>query len=308
MSNTEINSLFEITKSLENKGLYVQADKTRDIMVRLSQSAPNPNQIKLQETIKLIISKIEALGPFLKAAGFSNFLTTVKSSLPMIMSKAGSYVLPGLAFYDLLSSLNEVISLSSKFNWNTFFSGEDPTGQEIAVQILIVLQNVCFLLANFNPAFYKDAWAFLASAQTLKITIEATKRGGYSAGGMPGGEEQMHQISTFDLYNPDNLSNPDVKYIIDSIVKELGVGLDNPNAKANASKLPKILGGLDFFMPYVRKYDKKNKFKNLNDPTIPENLQLTSGLLGIQSKIKLLRGNTPDQTKPTKTTIQPKGK
>lgn len=298
MSNTEINSLFEITKSLESRGLYAQADKTRDIMVRLSQkSIPD-----LQTYINIAIQNIEILSPFLKAAGFSNFITAVKTELPKIKS----LLTPGKAinlgfniwsFVDLVMALVKIAQLSSKFNWETFFSGKDTTGQQIAIQILTVLSNFCFLVGNLNPVFNWYGGAFLAATEGFKVAWKEAEKFGYSEGGMPGGVKQMKAIESFNLNSANNVTDPDAKFIIDSIIKELGIGLDNPNAKENASKLPKILGGLDFFIPYIKKYDKKNKFKNLNDPTIPENLQLTSGLLDIQSKIKLFRGDVPAQPK-----------
>lgn len=310
MGNTEINSLFEIAINLENKCLYVQADKARNIMVRLSQvtqiSALNNEQTKIQELIKLIISKISALGPFLKAAGFSNFLSAVK--VPPVIAKNLAHVFPIAMGVQALNSLNNVVNLSSKFNWDTFFSGEDTSGQEIVIEIFTALENFCFLFENIIPALRPWSWTFLGLASGGKSALEKAKTWGYAEGGMPGGEEQMHKISTFDLRDPENITDPDAKFIIDSIMKELGVDLSNPKAKENASKLPKILGGLDFFIPYIKKYDRNNKFKNLNDPTIPENLQLRNGLLDIQSKIKLFRGDIPASSKPAKTTTQPKGK
>jgi len=296
MGNTEINSLFEIAINLENKGLYVQADKAHNIMVRLSQAKG------LQELLKLIIQRVEALSPFLKAAGFSNFLSAIK--IPPVISANVSKAFQISFAYDALDNLIKASSLASRFNWDTFFSGEDTSGQEIAIEILTALQNVCFLLDDMIPALKPWGLIFLGLASGEKFALGKAKTWGYGQGGMPGGEEQMHKISTFDLNNIDKITDPDAKFIIDSIIKELGIGFSNPNAQGNASKLPKILGGLDFFMPYVKKYDRNNKFKNLNDPTIPENLQLRSGLLDIQRIIKMMRGDTPAYSKATK----PKGK
>jgi hypothetical protein len=288
MSNTEINSLFEIAINLENKGLYAQADKARNIMIRLSQTSTA--EVKLQELINSIISQIENLGPFLKASGQGNFLGIVKSFSQKIsqspIAKTFGKVLNFAMAYEVLNSLIKAVNLSSKFNWTTFFSGEDTTGQEIAIEILNALANFCFLFDKFYPPFRFWGTTFLGLFFAEKWGMEKAKSLGYELGGMPGGVEQMRKIETFDLRDPDNITDPDVKFILSSIKKELGIELSNPNLKSAAAKLPKILS-LDFWEPYVHKYDKNNKFKNLSDPNVPETLQLKSGLLNIAKIIKL---------------------
>ena len=49
-------------------------------------------------------------------------------------------------------------------------------------------------------------------------------------------------------------TDPKINKIVDPIYKEL--------SKMDSSKLPKTMG-LDFFAPYVKKYDTENKFKDL---------------------------------------------
>jgi hypothetical protein len=97
---------------------------------------------------------------------------------------------------------------------------------------------------------------------------------------MPGGAKQMKEIEEF--IPPDFSTDPKINKVIDPIYKEL--------EKMDVSKFPKPMG-LDFFAPYVKKYDTENKFKDLfslhpSDDTMKLKAALTSIVKAIRAKDK----------------------
>jgi hypothetical protein len=278
MSNTEINSLLEIAKNLESKGLYAQADKAHNIMIRLSAKE---TPLVVKDLVSDIISEVEGLGVLLAAFGVANFIPFIKKELPLFSSLVNVYVL-----FELKKNFETIQKLSSKFDWNKFVSGEDPTGAEIADQILSMLSNICMLGSKFIPAF--NAWVYIFSGLRTVFNVKRAKQLGYYVGGMPGGEAQIKQIENFDVTTAVN--DPYAKQVLHSIVADLG--LNSSNSAANVSKLPKILGGLDFFAPYVNKFDTKNKFKDLTS-TQPSSstMEFKKGLVKIMELIRALRGS-----------------
>lgn len=281
MGNTEINSLFEIAINLENKGLYAQADKARNIMIRLSADA-SPVPEVLKSLADDIVSQLQAQAGLLAAFGVASFIPFFKQALPKLLK-----VLPYTAWADMGQQLYEISKLSSKFNWNKFISGEDTTiGAEIVDKILAIFADFCMIFGKVVPAF--NYWVYIFTGLRTTFNVKRAKQLGYYFGGMPGGEAQIKQIENFDVRTAVN--DPYAKQVLHSIVMDLG--LNDSNSAANASKLPKILGGLDFFMPYINKFDTKNKFKDLTSTQpSPSTMEFKKGLLKITELIRALRGS-----------------
>lgn len=303
MGNTEINSLFEIAINLENKGLYAQADKARNIMVRLSQggmyfvqppikktNTQNEQPVVINDIIEDILFQAGALTTILGAFRILNFIPFLKKNLPFISQ--------GYALQDGLSQLIQINNLAQKFDWKKFVSGEDTTGAEIADKIIAGLEDFCLLFSHINPAF--SAWAWIFGGIRSTINVKNAQNLGYWAGGMPGGIEQMSAIQSFNLN--DVTSDPYIQQIISSILKELGIGPESGRkAIENSSKIPQRIGGLDFFIPYIKKFDTKRNFTDwLSSNASVKNMELKSALLKLIPYIKGLQQ--------AQKLMQPKGK
>ena len=279
MGSTEINSLLAVTKNLESKGLYVQADKARNIMSRLSADA-SPVPEVLKSLAEDILEQLQAQAGLLAAFGVGSFIPFFKQALPKLLK-----VLPYTAWADMGQQLYEISKLSSKFNWNKFISGEDTTiGAEIVDKILAIFADFCMIFGKVVPAF--NYWVYIFTGLRTTFNVKRAKQLGYYAGGMPGGEAQIKQIEAFDVTQPVN--DPYAKKVLHSIVADLGI--IGKNASANISKLPKILGGLDFFTPYIKKFDTQNKFKDLaSDMPSASTMEFKKGLLLIMQIIRASR-------------------
>lgn len=319
MSNTEINSLLEIVKNLESKGLYAQADKARNIMVRLSQggmyfSAPaRPQPIKMPKAqpafqeddksrtyfgivktpklnlktdtgnavINSFISQINKIDPFLTSLGIGGFAAFVGKNARLAAAAAAPF-----AIWDLKNRLQELEYLIPKFNLKKFMSGEETAGVEILSQILGILGDICDGLGVFVPAFIP--WGLIFYGLSSTVTPENVINAGYWAGGMPGGVEQMQDVIRFDLR--ESVKDPYIEKIIESILFDLGINNDNSNKILNASKLPSPIGGLDFFIPYINKFDTQKKFKDItSDKPSFDTMQLKSLIPGLIRYIKKLQ-------------------
>jgi hypothetical protein len=271
MSNTEINSLLEIAKNLESKGLYAQADKAREIMVRLSQGgmyfsqpikAPKLPQIKIPETnnplIDTFIREINELDPYLQILGLAGLAAFFGSNKSLI-------ALGGLA--GAVYELNEIKKLLPKFDLKKMMSGEDLTGYEIIDRFLGLILNILVASSQAWPVF--APWVGIVFGVKNTLNVKKAKAAGlaweqYGTGipalnkalgiepTMPGGEKQMKEIEEF--VPPEYSTDPAINKVIDPIFREL--------QKLDASKFPKPMG-LDFFAPYIKKYDTENKFKDL---------------------------------------------
>jgi hypothetical protein len=282
MSNTEINSLLEIAKNLESKGLYVQADKAHNI-IRLSvnNADTKENSSVVQDLVSDITGEITGMAALLGAFGVANFIPFIKAELPLLSKLVNVYVL-----WELKNNIDKVQKLSSKFNWNKFVSGEDTTGAEIADTILALLSNFCMLANKFVPSF--GYWAYIFSGLRTVFNVNRAKKLGYQLGGMPGGEAQMKQIEAFDPTAP--VTDPYIKSILQSILLELGINPGNNNQLLNASKLPSPIGGLDFFIPYINKFDTQKKFKDiLSDKPSFSTMQLKGDVVRLVKYIKKLQ-------------------
>ena len=278
MGNTEINSLLEIAKNLENKGLYVQADKAHNI-IRLS--ANNEKSSVAKGLISDIIQEIEGLAVLLAAFGVANFIPFIKAELPFLSKLINVAVL-----WDLKNNIDKIQKLSSRFNWNKFISGEDTAGAEIADSILALFSDFCMLANKFVPSF--SYWAYIFAGLRTVFNVKRAKQLGYEMGGMPGGEAQMRQIESFDPTAP--VTDPYIKKLLMSILVDLGINPGNANQLSNASKLPKTIGGLDFFIPYINKFDNQKKFKDISsDLPSFDSMQLKGDLVRIVKFIKNLQ-------------------
>ena len=166
-------------------------------------------------------------------------------------------------------------------------SGEDTSAAEIADKILSLLSDICMIFNDKVPAF--SYWAYIFAGLRVAFNVKRAKQLGHQMGGMPGGEVQMKQIEDFNINTA--VSDPYANQVLKSIILELGINTDNANKHANASKLPKILGGLDFFMPYINKFDTQKKFKDLTS-TNPSasTMEFKKGLLKITELIKAYQG------------------
>jgi hypothetical protein len=284
MSNTEINSLFEIAINLENKGLYAQADKARNIIVRLSADASSG--VEAPEFVKTIaydfLEQLKGQVGFLAAFGIANFIPVVKDYIPKLMK-----VLPYAAWADLVSQLYEISKLSSKFNWQKFVSGEDTSAAEIADRILAIFADFCMIFGKVVPAF--NYWVYIFAGIRSTLNVKTAKQLGYYVGGMPGGEAQMKQIENFDVTTAVN--DPYARQVLHSILVDLGLDGNEAESLKNVSKLPKTLGGLDFFTPYINKFDTKKIFKDLTS-TQPSasTMEFKKGLVKIMTLIRALKG------------------
>ena len=292
MDNTEINSLLEIAKNLESKGLYAQADKARNIMVRLSQGGmyfqsgygskakptlpskmpqlvtedeksrkylgfakvPKLNINTNNALIDSFIAAINKIDPILSALGIVGFATFVGKNFRL----AAAYASP-FAIWDLKVRLQELENLIPQVNIKNVLSGEDTTGISVLSEIFGILGDVCDLIGVFVPAFLGWGLTFYGLAAT--VNPENVMNLGYWAGGMPGGINQMQDIERFDLRK--GTSDPYIIKILESILIDLGIDDANKNKILNASKLPRPIGGLDFFIPYINKFDTQKKFKDL---------------------------------------------
>jgi len=306
MSNTEINSLFEITKSLENKGLYLQADRAHNVMLRLSQGGMyfqsgygsqgsdkviTPALKKTKETldstpelVKQILQEVASLTflfTFFKASGF---IPAIKKALPMIISKAGKgFALKAL--WDILHNLVEVSNLASEVDWGKVGSGilKSYTGDNASVdtkfydiidKILNILCDICFVASHYGVVIL-EPWFGVFWALKTAFNKETAENLGYWAGGMPGGAKQIEQIEKFSLQkikdSTESLSSPYAQKVVTSILADM----------PPPGGLPKTLG-LDFFIPYINKYDTEKRFKDLtsSNPSV-ETMELKLGLFRI---------------------------
>lgn len=292
MGNTEINSLFEIAINLENKGLYAQADKARNIMVRLSQGGmyfqsgygsqvkpalpskipqlvtedeksrrylgvakvPKLNINTNNALIDSFIAEINKIDPMLTALGVTGFAVFVGKNFRLAAAAASPF-----AIIDLRNRLQELQNLIPQVNVKNVLSGEDTTGISVLSEIFGVLGDICDLIGVFVPAFIPWGLTFYGLAST--INPENVMNAGYWWEGMSGGIDQMQDIERFDLRK--GTSDPYIIKILESILIDLGIDDANKNKILNASRLPKPIGGLNFFIPYINKFDTQKKFKDL---------------------------------------------
>ena len=270
MNSAEINSLLEIAINLENKGLYAQADKARNIMIRLSQGGmyfsqpikPNIPKIKIPETnnplIDTFIKEINELDPVLQILGLAGLAAFFGNN---------KLLLAGGAVLGAIYELKEIKNLLPNFDLKKMMSGEDTTGHEIVDRFLGLILNILVASSQFYPVF--TPWVIAVFAIKNTLNVKNAKAAGlaweqYGTGipalnkalgvepTVPGGAKWMNEIEEFipSEYSTD----PAINKIIDPIFKEL--------KQMDASKFPKPMG-LDFFAPYVKKYDNENKFKDL---------------------------------------------
>jgi hypothetical protein len=324
MSNTEINSLLEIAKNLESKGLYTQADKAREIMIRLSQGGmyfqsgygskvkptlpskmpkitPGITEDEKSRTyfgvvkapklnmkantgnavLDSFIAQINKLDPIFTALGIGGFLAFVGKNARLAAAAATPF-----AILDLKNRLQELETLIPRFNLKGFMSGEDTAAIEIVSEILGILADICDGLGVFVPAFIP--WGLIFYGLSSTVNPDNVINVGYWAGGMPGGAEQMQDIENFNINA--TVDDPYIAKIIESMFVDLGIDRNNNNKILNASKLPRLIGGLDFFIPYVNKYDTEKKFKDLmsSQPSV-NTMELKSLFPGIIRHIKKLQ-------------------
>lgn len=321
MDNTEINSLFEIAINLENKGLYAQADKARNIMVRLSQggmyfqsgyggkTAPSIKMPKITpdmtedensrtyfgvlKTPKINIKpnsnyaivnsfteQINRLDPVLTSLGIVGFAAFVGKN-----TQLAALALTPAAFGDLWRRTRELESLIPRLNFKGYWSGEDTAAIEVASHILGILADICDVIAVFVPAF--AVWSGIFYGLSVTVNPEYVMNIGYLAGGMPGGIDQMQDIQRFDM---SGVTDPYILKILESILVDLGIDPKNNNKILNASKLPKPIGGLDFFIPYISKFDTQKKFKDLtSSQQSVKTMELKKIFPGIIAYIKYLQ-------------------
>lgn len=299
MSNTEINSLFEITKSLENKGLYSQADRAHNIMLRLSQGGMYfqngygskttpvlPPLPKIPETnnplIDTFIREINEMDPYLQILGLTGLAAFLGNHKSLLILGSG---------FGVIYELNEIRKLLPKFDLKKMMSGEDLTGYEIIDRFLGLILNILVASSQVWPVF--TPWVGIVFGIKNTLNVKNAKAAGlaweqYGTGipalnkalgvepTMPGGEKQMKEIEEF--MPPAFSTDPKINKIVDPIYKEL--------SKMDSSKLPKTMG-LDFFAPYVKKYDTENKFKDLFSlhPSI-DTMKLKTALITILGEIR----------------------
>jgi hypothetical protein len=324
MSNTEINSLLEIAKNLESKGLYTQADKAREIMIRLSQGGmyfqsgygskvrptlpskmpkittditedeKSRTYFGVLKTPKLnlktnnsnaildsFIAQINKLDPIFTALGIGGFIAFVAKNARLAALSASPF-----AILDLKGRLQELETLIPQVNIKNVLSGEDTTGISVLSEIFGILGDVCDLIGVFVPAFLPWSLALYGLATT--VNPENVMNLGYWAGGMPGGINQMQDVLRFEITAP--VKDPYIAKIVKSILVDLGIDNNNNNKILNAFKLPKPIGGLDFFTPYINKYDTQKKFKDLTSLNPSFNtMELKSVLPEIITYIKKLQ-------------------
>ena len=323
MGNTEISSLFEIAINLENKGLYAQADKARNIMVRLSQGGmyfqsgygskakpalpskmpqlvtedqksrtylgvakvPKINITTNNALIDSFIAEINRLDPILTGLGVAGFAAFVGKNL-----KLGALSAAPFAAWDFKNRLQNLEALIPQVNLKKILSGEDTTGVSVLSEIFGALGDICDIIGIWVPAFLP--WSLIFYGLSRTVNPENVTNLGYWAGGMPGGINQMQDVIRFDIR--DKVEDPYIARILTSILIDLGIDDNNKNKILNASKIPKTIGGLDFFIPYINKYDTQKKFKDLTSENPSFNtMELKSIFPSLTSYIKTLQAQQP---------------